>query len=157
MTELTAEECRRAEETEEEVTKAAASEAAASSMALATIGTQPPTAHQLVADQEVQRANDDARARKRLLRKAAVQPLLAIPTAAVDDIAGPGAPVGKTSSKKARRRWENKAKQRLAERRCAEKNHHCADEEFRRVLKACLLYTSPSPRDLSTSRMPSSA
>ena len=27
---------------------------------------------------------------------------------------------------------------------------HCTDE-------ACLLYTSPSPRDLSTSRMPSSA
>ena len=26
-----------------------------------------------------------------------------------------------------------------------------------RVLKFCLLYTSPSPRDLSTSRMPSSA
>ena len=25
------------------------------------------------------------------------------------------------------------------------------------VYKACLLYTSPSPRDLSTSRMPSSA
>ena len=25
------------------------------------------------------------------------------------------------------------------------------------VLKGCLLYTSPSPRDLSTSRMPSSA
>ena len=25
------------------------------------------------------------------------------------------------------------------------------------VSKACLLYTSPSPRDLSTSRMPSSA
>ena len=25
------------------------------------------------------------------------------------------------------------------------------------VLNACLLYTSPSPRDLSTSRMPSSA
>ena len=25
------------------------------------------------------------------------------------------------------------------------------------VLKDCLLYTSPSPRDLSTSRMPSSA
>ena len=25
------------------------------------------------------------------------------------------------------------------------------------VMKACLLYTSPSPRDLSTSRMPSSA
>ena len=26
-----------------------------------------------------------------------------------------------------------------------------------KALKACLLYTSPSPRDLSTSRMPSSA
>ena len=26
-----------------------------------------------------------------------------------------------------------------------------------RVISACLLYTSPSPRDLSTSRMPSSA
>ena len=26
-----------------------------------------------------------------------------------------------------------------------------------KVLKSCLLYTSPSPRDLSTSRMPSSA
>ena len=25
------------------------------------------------------------------------------------------------------------------------------------VIKVCLLYTSPSPRDLSTSRMPSSA
>ena len=25
------------------------------------------------------------------------------------------------------------------------------------LIKACLLYTSPSPRDLSTSRMPSSA
>ena len=30
------------------------------------------------------------------------------------------------------------------------------DEDFEE-LKACLLYTSPSPRDLSTSRMPSSA
>ena len=33
--------------------------------------------------------------------------------------------------------------------------------EFRQLLaemiQACLLYTSPSPRDLSTSRMPSSA
>ena len=27
----------------------------------------------------------------------------------------------------------------------------------RALLRACLLYTSPSPRDLSTSRMPSSA
>ena len=32
------------------------------------------------------------------------------------------------------------------------------DRIFKRVpLMACLLYTSPSPRDLSTSRMPSSA
>ena len=29
--------------------------------------------------------------------------------------------------------------------------------EFVETLKSCLLYTSPSPRDLSTSRMPSSA
>ena len=28
---------------------------------------------------------------------------------------------------------------------------------FRRDIRTCLLYTSPSPRDLSTSRMPSSA
>ena len=32
----------------------------------------------------------------------------------------------------------------------------CDDEDLN-VLQACLLYTSPSPRDLSTSRMPSSA
>ena len=32
----------------------------------------------------------------------------------------------------------------------------CIDT-LRSWLKACLLYTSPSPRDLSTSRMPSSA
>ena len=30
-------------------------------------------------------------------------------------------------------------------------------ETFRRALATCLLYTSPSPRDLSISRMPSSA
>ena len=29
--------------------------------------------------------------------------------------------------------------------------------DMKDLLKACLLYTSPSPRDLSTSRMPSSA
>ena len=29
--------------------------------------------------------------------------------------------------------------------------------DFKAVNKICLLYTSPSPRDLSTSRMPSSA
>ena len=31
----------------------------------------------------------------------------------------------------------------------------CHTDEF--TLSGCLLYTSPSPRDLSTSRMPSSA
>ena len=31
-------------------------------------------------------------------------------------------------------------------------NHH-----FSHLIENCLLYTSPSPRDLSTSRMPSSA
>ena len=30
-------------------------------------------------------------------------------------------------------------------------------KEAEAIIKACLLYTSPSPRDLSTSRMPSSA
>ena len=30
-------------------------------------------------------------------------------------------------------------------------------DELTGAVKACLLYTSPSPRDLSTSRMPSSA
>ena len=30
-------------------------------------------------------------------------------------------------------------------------------ERAKKARKACLLYTSPSPRDLSTSRMPSSA
>ena len=32
-----------------------------------------------------------------------------------------------------------------------------AQAENEEMLKSCLLYTSPSPRDLSTSRMPSSA
>ena len=30
-------------------------------------------------------------------------------------------------------------------------------EDYFTITKSCLLYTSPSPRDLSTSRMPSSA
>ena len=32
-----------------------------------------------------------------------------------------------------------------------------SDQVEQGIDKACLLYTSPSPRDLSTSRMPSSA
>ena len=33
----------------------------------------------------------------------------------------------------------------------------CETKRFMEYIKTCLLYTSPSPRDLSTSRMPSSA
>ena len=36
-------------------------------------------------------------------------------------------------------------------------NFRPADEDLDRTQRICLLYTSPSPRDLSTSRMPSSA
>ena len=39
--------------------------------------------------------------------------------------------------------------------RVANLNEENSDDE--EVLLSCLLYTSPSPRDLSTSRMPSSA
>ena len=35
--------------------------------------------------------------------------------------------------------------------------HHGAAKVIRKVNKNCLLYTSPSPRDALTSRMPSSA
>ena len=44
--------------------------------------------------------------------------------------------------------------------RCVEKLISVSDTAhpaIRDQAKACLLYTSPSPRDLSTSRMPSSA
>ena len=34
---------------------------------------------------------------------------------------------------------------------------HCINALLDRNAQLCLLYTSPSPRDLSTSRMPSSA
>ena len=50
---------------------------------------------------------------------------------------------------------------------CNGRNHHCLltalryipDDRIKYVaiVIPCLLYTSPSPRDLSTSRMPSSA
>ena len=38
-----------------------------------------------------------------------------------------------------------------------EQNHVLFNKEFTKQCRNCLLYTSPSPRDLSTSRMPSSA
>ena len=34
---------------------------------------------------------------------------------------------------------------------------HLYEDSLATLLESCLLYTSPSPRDLSTSRMPSSA
>ena len=37
------------------------------------------------------------------------------------------------------------------------KNMHAGLRDHQCTVKPCLLYTSPSPRDLSTSRMPSSA
>ena len=39
----------------------------------------------------------------------------------------------------------------------AVKNGDITTQELGEMYKLCLLYTSPSPRDLSTSRMPSSA
>ena len=38
-----------------------------------------------------------------------------------------------------------------------ERDQKTAMKDFAATCKNCLLYTSPSPRDLSTSRMPSSA
>ena len=39
---------------------------------------------------------------------------------------------------------------------CAKCTKH-REKQSKHTIEACLLYTSPSPRDLSTSRMPSSA
>ena len=35
--------------------------------------------------------------------------------------------------------------------------HSILEDQFKKSVKSCLLYTSPSPRDPKTSRMPSSA
>ena len=45
----------------------------------------------------------------------------------------------------------------VSEDRCYSNYLTMANKESLRKDKICLLYTSPSPRDLSTSRMPSSA
>ena len=39
----------------------------------------------------------------------------------------------------------------------SQNRNNLADQAVSKLIKICLLYTSPSPRDLSTSRMPSSA
>ena len=41
--------------------------------------------------------------------------------------------------------------------RYAVEEMYLCDENVEKVLKGCLLYTSPSPRDRTRSRMPSSA
>ena len=98
----------------------------------------PPSGsdNQNEADREVERANEEAREHKLLMKKAAVQPSLTIPTAAADEAAGPGAPAETTLSKNASRRREKKAKQQRAEQRRTEEKQQRADEEFRKVLKA---------------------
>ena len=64
---------------------------------------------------------------------------------------------------KAKKMAERAERNKLREEREAEKARQRADHQARleqeRVEQErnCLLYTSPSPRDLSTSRMPSSA
>ena len=88
------------------------------------------------ADREVQRANQEARERKILTKKAAVQTSLISTTAAADEAEGPQTPTEKCLSKNARRRREKKAKQRQAEQRRTEEKQQRADDEFRKVLKA---------------------
>ena len=88
------------------------------------------------ADREVQRANEEARARKLLAKKAVPQQPLAGSTAEADDAAGQPAPAEANLSKNARRRQEKKAKQQRAEQRRIDEKQQRADDEFRRVLKA---------------------
>ena len=125
----------------------AAREAAASSSeanAPATAAAPMPVATAAVAlwgglteaDKEVQRANEDARQRKLLTKKAVVQPSLARTAAVADDAAGQPAPAEKNSSKNARRRQERKLKQQQTQQRRIDEKQQHADDQFRRVLKA---------------------
>ena len=75
-------------------------------------------------------------------------------------------PYTKSRSKAAQKRKEREANETLsilaeeaAEKRAAQdrRNKERFLELVREQKEGCLLYTSPSPRDLSTSRMPSSA
>ena len=87
------------------------------------------------ADREVRRANEEARERKRLTKKAAIQPSLISTTAAADDATDLGAPAVNPPSKNARRRQEKKAKQRRAGQERVEKQRQRDDDETRRILK----------------------
>ena len=88
------------------------------------------------ADKEVQRANEMAKERKLLAKKAVVQPPLVRPAVVADDAAGQSAPAEKNSSKNARRRQEKKLKQQQTQQRRTEEKQRRADEEFRKILKA---------------------
>ena len=57
------------------------------------------------------------------------------------------------NKKSARIRRATRARKKIAELAA----HRLVINRTPRHIYACLLYTSPSPRDLSTSRMPSSA
>ena len=92
-------------------------------------------------DKEVERANEEARNRKLLTKRLAVQPSLAGPTLAAKEADGPGSSGPGVSSetnlsKSARRSQENKAKQRRAEKHRDEVKQQRADNEFRKVLEA---------------------
>ena len=81
------------------------------------------------ADREVQRANEEARARKLLAKKATIQASLAGPTAEADDAGGQPAPAEANLSENARRRQEKKAKQQRAEQRRIDEKQQRADDE----------------------------
>ena len=102
-------------------------------------GVQQPGAPQperlTEADREVRRANEEARERKRLTKKAAIQPSLISTTAAADDATDLGAPAVNPPSKNARRRQEKKAKQRRAGQERVEKQRQRDDDETRKILK----------------------
>ena len=90
---------------------------------------------------DVERANEEARNRKLLTKKLAIQPSLVGPTPAAEVADGTGASGHGMSlktnlSKRACRRMEKKAKQRHAERRRDEAKQQRMDDEFRKVLKA---------------------
>ena len=87
------------------------------------------------ADRAVERANEEAKQRKLLAKRAAVQASLAGPAAVAEGVTGQPA-VEKILSKNARRRQERKAKQQREGQRRIDEKQQRVDEEFRKVLKA---------------------